>query len=49
MRLGLPKSIFPAGLLVKILTALQPPSILAAWPAHLNLLDLIALTMLGER
>ena len=35
--------------LVKILKALLPSSILATCPAHLNLLDLITLTILGER
>ena len=29
--------------------ALLPSSILATWPAHLSLLDLITLTILGER
>ena len=49
VRLGLPKGLFPAGLPVKILKALLPSYILATCPAHLNLLDLITLTMLGER
>ena len=44
----LPKGSFPVGLPVKILKALLPSSILATWPAHLNLLDLITLTILGE-
>ena len=44
LRLGLPKGLFPVGLLVKILKALLPFSILATCPAHLNLLDLITLT-----
>ena len=48
-RLGLPIGIFPLSSPVKILTALQPSSILATYPAHLNLLDLITLTILGER
>ena len=39
----------PVGLPVIILKALLPSSILATWPAHLNLLDLIILTILGER
>ena len=34
---------------LKILKALLPSSILATCPAHLNLLDLITLTILGER
>ena len=46
---GLPKGLFPVCLPVKILKALLPSSILATCPAHLNLLDLITLTILGER
>ena len=46
---GLPKGIFPVGLHVNILKALLLSSILAKCPAHLNLLDLITLTILGER
>ena len=38
----------PVGLPVKILKALLPSFILAACPAHLNILDLINLTILGE-
>ena len=49
LRLGLPKGLFPVGLPVNILKALLPSSILATCPAHLNLLDLITLTILGER
>ena len=49
LRLGFPKGLSPVGLPVKILKALLPSSILATCPAHLNLLDLITLTMLGER
>ena len=49
LRLGLPKGLFPVGLPVKILKALLPSSILDIWPAHLKLLGLIALTLLGER
>ena len=48
LRPGLPRDIFPAGLPVKILKAVLPSSILATCPAHLNLLDLITLTILGE-
>ena len=51
LRLGLPKGLFPVGLSVKILKAFLPSSfssILSTWPAHLNLLDLITLTILGE-
>ena len=47
--LGLPNGLFPVGLPVKILKALLPSSILATCPAHLNLLDLITLTIFGER
>ena len=49
LRLGLPKGLFPVGLPDKILKPLLPSSILDTCPAHLNLLDLIALTILGER
>ena len=37
LRLGLPKGLFPVDVLVKILKALLPSSILATWPAYLNL------------
>jgi hypothetical protein len=47
--LGLSKGPFPVGLPVKILKELLPSSILATCPAHLNHLDLIILTILGER
>ena len=46
---SLPKDLFPAGVPVKILKALLPFSILATLPVLLRLLDLITLTMLGER
>ena len=49
LRLGLPKGLFPVGLPVKNLKALLPSSILATCPAHLYLIDLITLTILGER
>ena len=49
LRLGLPKDLFPLGLPVKILKVVVPSSNLATWPTHLNLLDLITLTTLGER
>ena len=49
LRLGLPKVLFPVGLPVKILKELLSSSILATCPAHLNLLDLITLPILGER
>ena len=38
------KDLFPVGLPVKILKALLPSCILAAWPAHLNLRELDLLT-----
>ena len=44
-----PKGLFPVGLPVKSFKALLPSSILATCPAHLNVLDLITLTILGER
>ena len=47
--LGFSKDFFPVGLPVKIFKALLPSSILATCPAHLNLLDLITLTISGER
>ena len=46
---SLPKGLFPVDLPVKMLKALLPPSILATWPVHLNPLDLITLTIWGER
>ena len=45
LRLGLHKGFFPVGVPVRILKALLPSSI----QAHLNLLELIALTILAER
>ena len=47
--MGLFKGLFPVGLLVEILKAFLPSSVLSTWYAHLNLLDLITLTTLGER
>ena len=44
-----PKGLFPIGLPFKLLKALLPSSIMATCSAHLNLLDLITLTILGER
>ena len=41
--------LFEVHFTVKILKALLPSSIVATFPAHLNLLDLITLTILGER
>jgi hypothetical protein len=49
LRFGLPKGIFPVGVPVKILKALLPSSILSTWLAYVSLLDLITLTILGER
>ena len=49
LSLGLPKDLFPAGVPVKILKALLYSSILARWPVHLKLRDLITLIILGER
>ena len=43
------KGLFPAGVPVKILKVYLSSSILATCPAHLNLLDLITLNILGER
>ena len=47
--LGLPNGFFPVGVPVKILKAFLPSYILATWPAHLKLLDLTTLAILGER
>ena len=44
-----PRDLFPVGVPVNILKALLPYSILTTCPAHLNLLDLISLTILGKR
>jgi hypothetical protein len=49
LRLGFLKGLFPVGLPVNILKAVLPTFILATWPAHLTLLDLITLNVLGER
>ena len=43
------KGLFPVGLPVKSLKALLHSSIMTTCPVHLNLLDLITLTILGER
>ena len=45
----LSRSLLILALPVKIVKALLPSSVRATRPAHLNLLDLIALTILGER
>ena len=49
LHLGLPKGLFPVGLPVKILNEPLSSLIQATWPAHLNLLYLITLSLLGER
>ena len=49
LRLGLLKGLFHVGVPIKILKALLHSSTLATWPTHLNLLDVIILTILGER
>jgi len=49
LSLILPRGLFPIGFPVKIMKELLFSSILAAGPAHLNLLDLITLAILSER
>ena len=49
LRLGLPRGLFLVGLSLKILKAIVPSSILATFSAHLNLLDLIVLVILGQK
>ena len=49
LRISFPKGLFPVGLPVTILKALLHSSILTTCPAHINLLDLITLIILGER
>ena len=49
LRLGFPKGLFPGVVPIKILRALLTYSFLARWSAHLSHLDVITLTMLGER
>ena len=49
LRLGIPKGLFPLGLLVKILKALLPSSILPSCLVHLNVVDLTTLSILGKR
>ena len=44
----IPKVHFPVCLPLNILKALRSSSILATCDAHINILDLIALTILGE-
>ena len=45
----LPIGLFNVGAHVKISKTLLPSSILFTWPTALNILDLIILTLLGER
>ena len=44
-----PRDLLPLGLPINMFTTLLPCSILTTCPAHLNHLDLITLTILGER
>ena len=46
---GLSRGIFPVGSPIKILKALLLSSIFTTCSEHLNVLDLITLTILGER
>ena len=48
LRLGLPKGLFPVGLPVKIVKTRLPSSNIATWPAHLNLIHLINMIILGD-
>ena len=43
LRLGLARGLFSLGLPVTILKTLLSPCIMATWPAHRNLIDLITL------
>ena len=47
--LAFPKGLIPVGVPVKILKAIIPSSVQATRPSHLNLLDLISWTILGEK
>jgi hypothetical protein len=48
LRLGLPSGLFPSGFPTNILYEFLFSSIRATYPAHLILLDLIILIILGE-
>jgi len=48
LRLGLPSGLLPSGLPTKTLYNSLSIHIRATWPAHLNLLNFITLTILGE-
>ena len=48
LRLAFRRGLFSVGLPVNILKALLTSSVLATYPAHPNLLDLMNLTVLGE-
>ena len=49
LRLGLSRGLFPVDLSIAILNTLLPFSVLFVCFGHLNLLDLIILTILAER
>ena len=49
VRLGFPKDLFSVGLSIKIFKEILPSFIQATSPTHLNLLDLITMTIFGEQ